>query len=459
MKLNSQGQVLPVVMACLVLLLMIIAGLVNWVQRDTTAAVRNQRTTTAANFAEAGVDRAVWILQSSTYTWSRAVSGLPLTGYNFDVKYSDVPGGTYRIRVTSGPANYQATILAEGRDSLTRETRAIQLVVQNQTIPGPILTTGQINDGGTFEIHWGPEVAQGNIVLSGGALDRYFPRKFSKGVVSGNSSYPRDVNGLAPPNTDNIEWWSSYPVSSLPQLDFTTLRSSAASNGTLNYYNGFSSSHTFTGYTGGGHSCNTAGTSSAHSNPHNTHFADCNHHPRSKQNLIWYWDGDVVFTGGANLSGHGNGLYGTIIVRGNMTIETEDNYTYTAPIPSNAWMEYQRFDTASSNQYPGDNGYHTNRATFGMGSETWTGGPASTSYTDVGFRGFIYVGGNFTIANDALSDYAGALWVVGNATNNNTGEFSLLFYDPTVAATLPTLNVVLSRQSWKEVAPSTIAWP
>lgn len=445
------------VMAAMLVLVIVIGALVRWIQHDTNMAVKTQKNITSSNFAEAGIDRAIWKLQSTTTTWKSASVGTVLTGYNFDTTYTDVPGGKYRIRITSGPSAYQVTITAEGRDLANKETRSLQMVVQNQTIPGPILTGGQLNDGGTFEIHWGPEVAQGNIVLSGSAADRYFPRKFSKGAVIGTSTYPRDTNGITPPNTDNQEWWSSYPVSNMPQLDFTTLRASAAANGTLNYYNGFSSSHTYTGYSGSGHTCNTAGTSSTHASPHNTHFADCNHHPLSKQNLIWYWDGNVNFTGGDNLSGHSNGLYGTVIVRGNMTIETEDNYSYVATVPSTAWMEYQKIDTSASNQYPSDTGYHVNSTTFSLGGQTWTGGPASGAYTDVGFRGFIYVGGNFTIVNDALGDFAGALWVVGNVTNNNTGEFSLIFYDQSIGNNLPTLNVILERQSWKEVAPSNTA--
>ena len=72
-------------------------------QRDTTWAVKNQKTVTAVNIAETGLDRAIWYLQSTTTTWSAAAAGGVLTGYNFDKTYSDVPGGQYRIKFSSGP--------------------------------------------------------------------------------------------------------------------------------------------------------------------------------------------------------------------------------------------------------------------------------------------------------------------------------------------------------------------
>ena len=62
------------------------------------------------------------------------------------------------------------------------------------------------------------------------------------------------------------------------------------------------------------------------------------------------------------------------------------------------------------------------------------------------------MGGDVNFSGDA--DIYGAVWVVGSwaAAGNN-----LLFYDANLA--VPTLNVVLIRKSWKEVAPSTVAWP
>lgn len=462
---SRDGQVLAGVVIIMVLLMMLVPAIVTWVQQDVRQAVKDQRSTGAFNLAEAGIERGMWKLKSSTTTWASAVQGVVIPGYDFDVTYGDITGGTYRIRFSSGPGTDEVTVLAEGRDVNKREVRALQVVFQNQALPGPLLASGSLTYSGAFETHWGAVLAQNNITVSGNAATEHFPRKFSKQVVSGGTGInARDTNGLNPPNTDNVEWWSDYAVPELPQLDFATMRASAAANGTLNYYTPmFVSSHNFTGYTGAGpHRCNVAGTSSNHPGPHTTHFADSNHHPKSKDNLIWYWDGNLNLTGGGNLSGHSIGLKGTLIVRGNLTIETEDNYGPVVTVPPNAWKEYARigpstYDTATTNQYPADNGYQQVRTTFDLGNESWTGGPAAMA-TDVGFSGFVYVGGNLTIVNNALSDYHGVIWVVGNVTNNNVGERSLLFFDHTLGSSLPVLNVILVRQSWKETAPSSVPW-
>jgi hypothetical protein len=149
-------------------------------------------------------------------------------------------------------------------------------------------------------------------------------------------------------------------------------------------------------------------------------------------------------------------LYGTLIVRGNFTIASGDNYTYTGPIPATAWREYAFSDTAANSQYPGDAGFRTNNATFNHGAQTWTGGPPAGN-TDVGVRGFVYIGGNFALNN--IADLAGTIWVVGNTTvGAAVTERALVFYED-VSAGLPILNVVLSRLSWDETAPSAVAWP
>ena len=134
---NKRGQILPVVMVTLVVLTIIIAGLISWIQNDSRNSVKEQKSTSAENLAEAGIDRGTWKLQSSTSTWATAVAGTVITGYNFDTTYTDIPGGSYRIKFATGSlVNGLSTIsiTAEGRDSLNRELRAINTVVEDQTV-------------------------------------------------------------------------------------------------------------------------------------------------------------------------------------------------------------------------------------------------------------------------------------------------------------------------------------
>jgi len=106
-------------------------------------------------------------------------------------------------------------------------------------------------------------------------------------------------------------------------------------------------------------------------------------HPWHASSFTWYWDNDVIFTGGTGA--RGCGIIGNIIIRGNFTNYCGDNLYWNeiglenCRVPSEAWREYAKItkttgDTAAINEYPADNGYQTCRPTFRFGAETWTGG-------------------------------------------------------------------------------------
>lgn len=228
---KTKGQILPTVIAIALFLIIIIPTIVEWVRHQTFISKKQEGRTFASNLAEAGIARGVWKLKSSTSTWELASRGIPIEGYNFDVIYDDIPGGVYRIKFSSGPEPRCVTVVSEGKENTTKEVRAIKAVYKNLTIPGSIISRGHIYLGNAFECHWGPVMAHGDIKITDAVIaKKYYPRKFARGVVSSVPSYPRDTNGLAPPNTDNLEWWSDYPVPDLPILDFAALRSSAAYN-------------------------------------------------------------------------------------------------------------------------------------------------------------------------------------------------------------------------------------
>ena len=111
------------------------------------------------------MERGYWKIQSTTQTWADASTGTVITGYNFDVNYADVPGGTYRIKVSSAGPN-QATIVGEGRDSAGKEIRQISAVYKNQTIYSPLMATQGISYTLALIPHWGPIMSQGGINLN-----------------------------------------------------------------------------------------------------------------------------------------------------------------------------------------------------------------------------------------------------------------------------------------------------
>ena len=457
---NKEGFVLPIILAIIMVFLILMPPLIRFVQQDTKAMVKEQKRTLAFNLAEAGIDRGMWKLKSSTVTFGQAKSGTVIAGYNFDTTYQDINGGFYRIRFSSGPGSRDVTVLAEGKDRASKETRAISAIFSNQTIPGAVLSGGVITWANAFSAHWGPILAHNNInITDANAAQDYFPRKYSRQVVQTTiGSYDRDTNGLALPNTDNQEWWSDYAVPEFPILDFSALRSSASATGTLNVFN---CSKMTAGKVGadwyGGNKCNVGGKN------HNglLHFQNSWNHPSARKMYTWYWDGDAVFTG--DVGDEGNGIWGPVIVRGNLTNYAGDNWAYSITnVPTNAWEEYSKIsksvgDTAAKNEYPADDGYRKTSKNFSFGSQTWTGGknPPPAGNTDVGFRGLLYIGGNFDIQGP--TDVHGAVWVVGSVSKTVGAERTIVFYDDSLD--LPSLNVVLTRTSWNEVTPSSQAWP
>ncbi len=426
---RERGQVLAGVIMLMLVILIMVPALVQWVQIDAKASVKNQKTTTAFNLAEAAVERGMWKLKSSTSTFAQVQNGgAGLTGYSFDTTYTDV-SGSYRISLTSTTylGSAAVTVWGEGRDTSKGERRSVQAVYQNLSIPGAIISAGNLNDLSGSSVHRGPIMSLGNINSYAAAT---YPRKLAKQVV-----LPFDANGLTPPNTDNQMWWSGYDVPELPIFDFTALRSSATNTGTLN--------------------CN--GTTNGHANiPCGSACINCvvtnfYNDPRFDSNDVWYWDNNVVI--------NDSGTNGTFIVRGNLVSNGGDWYgnnggeplghSVNMHVPATAWMEYQKFDTTAKNQYPGDNGLRDVRPNYILGSDTAVEGAASGG--DLAFFGFLYVGGNLTIGGDA--DTYGAVWVVGVSTFGSAASANndVFFNDQLV---LPTLNVVLVRDSWMEVPPS-----
>jgi Tfp pilus assembly protein PilX len=477
MNANQRGQILPIVMITLVVMTLSVYALVSWVQNDARIQMKAQRTTTSVNFAEAALDRGTWKLQSTTTTWNTAAAGGVVAGYNFDITYNDIPGGTYRVKFSSGPSTSQVTIIAEGRDNSSKEVRAVSAVFKNQAIYSPLMAGGNISWAKGLGVFWGPIMSQGNLTLQDNFVAAwYFPRKFAKGVVIGTALYPRDTNGLLPPNTDNVEWWTQYAgVPNVPVLDFSALRSSAAATGTLNVYGCKNSTiHGANVSTAGAAPWDLRGScvvTAGDATPHNKHFGNSTNYVKTyldpTKDYVWYWDNDVTLTGAFCGSspcspGQSTGLRGTLVVRGTLTIDTQGDLIYSGHVPATAWQDETKltvntFDTSASGEYPGDIGFHTSTGTFGFGTDTWTQPLSGGGWrTTVGVRGFTYVGGDLNILQ--YLDFNGAVWVNGNvlASSANTNNFCGIFYDDTLS--VPALNVILLRQSWQEIAPSNAIW-
>src|SRR5437773_3897344 len=116
MRNDGKGFVLPIVIAIMLVILVLLPALVSWIQQETKNTVKETKSTLAFNLAEAGVDRGMWKLKSSTSTFATAKAGTPISGYDFLTKYTDIDGGYYRIKFSTGPGTRDITVTAEGKD-------------------------------------------------------------------------------------------------------------------------------------------------------------------------------------------------------------------------------------------------------------------------------------------------------------------------------------------------------
>ncbi|MGC8728067.1 MAG: hypothetical protein ACP5SD_02250 [Elusimicrobiales bacterium] len=478
----KKGFILPMLTAVIVIFFIIVPVIMNWITDDTKQTVREQKKSIAFNLAQAGVERGYWKVKSSTTTFNSVMLGGVISGYNFDTVYNDMLGGSYRIRISSGTQPREVIIIGEGRDSSSKEVRAVKAVYRNQTIAGAMLSGSKINPRGSTTIHWGPILSWGEINLSNGADNVYFPRKFSKQLVK-----PRD-NSLNPPNTDNLEWWSAYEVPELPKFDFAEIRSSAAANGTLNCGSARSSSPLTPSATTYRMVCNCSGDQNKCCADKNTcYIKNIYADVRYNQNLLWYWDE------GKSVNIENTGVKGSFFVRGDLRIDGDDCYgpwykvngydayggyhtcgqalsSESGPgalflnVPKSAYTDYAKIDTTATNQYPGDLGISSSSLVYQVGacdrtyyyqcnSSCEQGCERGATGDDLGLYGFLYVGGTLKIYG--AFDMYGAAWVVGDI-NTGSGNNASIFFNENLE--LPTLNVVLIKSSWEEIKPSTYTW-
>jgi len=480
---RRSGFILAMLIGIIVVFFIIVPVLINWVSNDTNQTVKGQRRSVAFNLAQAAVERGYWKVKSSTSTFEAVAMGQVLNGYNFDIIYNDMPGGSYRIKVSSGSTTKEVVIIGEGRDNSTKEIRAVMAVYQNSTVNGAMLSGSRMNPSGDTTIHWGPILSMGEINLSNGADNVYYPRKFSKQLVK-----PRD-NSLNPPNTDNVEWWSAYDVPELPQFDFAEIRSSAAANGTLNCGSGLNSSplkpDSSNNYT---MVCNCSNNKNKCCADQNSCYVDNIYADRRyNKGLLWYWDS------GKSVYLNNTGVKGSFFIRGDLRIDGDDCYgpwyktngydayggyhtcgqgpsTETGPgalfvsVPKTAYLEYKKIDTTSTNQYPGDLGLSSSSLVYQIGACNKTyyyqcdytceqACERGATGDDIGLYGFLYVGGTLKIYG--AFDIYGAVWAVGDI-NTGSGNNVSIFFNENLE--LPTLNVILIKKSWDEIKPSSTPW-
>ncbi len=423
---NSRpGQMAITLVLSILLFLMLMFPVMNlFVQNEGRWSVKEKKSTTAFHLAEAGVDRARWKLMESDDMWVITGTGT-LAGYNFDQVYEAADGGTYAIRISSDPADADKRIVESvGRDKTGSQLRRVRAVLVNDSNADFATRASNMvsNTGGNDHIEWGP-------VISGNSIDatgRTFPRYYSAGHVS-----PQD-GGSTSASTDNVYWWSYYPIPPFPTIKFSAYISSADASGAAPNGCGKATGARY-------HFTSAMGTSAE--------FKNC----RDTSGRTYYIDPGIDTTfkaGGSN----GNFIQGTVIMQGNFIISGNGGASgsYAAKLPPQAWLEYGAnwahylsFDPtcpyATYAQAVAANYVATNK-TYGLST--------------VLIHGFAYTGGSQGLTGGGNCNLNGVL-LSGRDATMGTSTMAI-YYDDNVASDIMIQGVHIRLQSWYEVRAE---WP
>jgi len=418
MKLTrSKAQIVVIMLIIAMIIGIVIPGLIFLTQHEAKWTVKEIKSTRAFHLAEAGLDRGVYKL-NETGVWDTAYAGTAISGYNGQTKYSDIEGGYYKIKFSTGSGDYEVTITASGKDSATDECRTIQAIYYSPPGVTSALIAPTISVTGNCEIHWGPMSSTNNMDLQGSA-DKLFPRKYARGSITcgtpfdHNYPYHKDdgnattTSGPIAVDDEYREWHAPYDVSDIPDIETSQYKTDAQTGGVY-----------FVGAYNTNNMVNTTYTT-------------------------YYIIGSATLKNAQ--------LVGNFIVEGTLSIGTSNKgANVTATIPANAWMEYQAgtpdmgpgddegADTFAANEYPGD-----------AGNQNSGGGTGTYNIGKTLFQGFIYTTGSATCTGSPVIN--GCIIIEGTVAGAGT---PVIYYNDTIARNVKvSSNPKPTRQSWKELPP------
>lgn len=457
------------ILGIILLVGILVPFLVDMVNIEARWTVRESRKSKAFELAEAGIDRGLWKIRESTAHWDTIVGGSTLGGYNNDTIYADIPGGSYRIKISKGADDSEIIVVATGKDGSANEFRAIQAKLKKDAIVAAIFAP-TISVGGSAKVFWGPLMSIAEISIDGSANELY-PRKMARTYITrtgGPSSYRASCcwdtateDGSAGSNTDGLEWWSynSYPVPDPPTINLNYYKSSAAA----------------TGYHWTASSCPPSGTLTF------TNIQD------NVNRVRYIEDCDAKFSGTKHLRGYLFVINGDLELSGS-GLSTSGYGCYDAKPPQEAWREYMKNtpnggdscvsdtsggggngaaydgpDYADGNdserdkdckhQYPGDEGYQTVVSTFnfcsgcvGQGHSSNMGGASSEP---VAFKGLIFVRGGLS-ATGSVKIHGAVFIDTGGSWSSGSFE---IYYDDSIQVEMTNPN--FTQTSWSEISPTT----
>ncbi|MHB2025209.1 MAG: hypothetical protein ACYCPQ_01020 [Elusimicrobiota bacterium] len=354
-RLGEKGQALTATVVVVgAVALIFIAAIVYQATMNSTNSTKSSKSINAYELAQAAVQKGIWALNLQTSNWGLIQDGGVIPGFDGTTVHTDIPGGKYKILITKGPEANQVTIDAYTKDNSTSpQYRGLQVVLaQSNAQFGPVMGY-QVHFKQRVKVHWGPIYSYDFINLEGNSR-LYYPQLYSMGKIT-----PFD-SANSPPNTDGVQWWgfdAPPGVPPWPQIDFAHYKALAQQEGTY-YAKGDRANHIR-------HKDDDEIDNDDRSDDNDYSYHDI----IDTQPYVRFFDDGVKvkFKGGNNM------LLGVIIAMDR--IEFRDGtagvnavnakyaasdlppfYPHTVSLPQNAWKEYQKIDTASPGDYPGDIG-------------------------------------------------------------------------------------------------------
>ncbi len=446
---KNGGQVLVGAILLLMIVLIIVPVMVMYVQNEARWSVKQGQNTNAFQLAEAAIDRGYQKVTESTATWKNKQAGQAITGFQFDTAYSELPGGSYAVSITSGPSSgvgsQVVTIIGIGRDALKKEVRALSVVYEHMPMNSSVYSGGAGSFGGTNEVEWGSVISRNAITVAAGTNH---PQLYSAGNISG-----KDANASALPNTDSVQWWSyKSDIPEAPYLDFDAYKSSAIATGTC-----ISESAADQALGCVNRSPSGCGGAWVGGNPGalNVDKHSCTAGNAACKGYTWYVN---CPTAGFSITSSDNDYFiGSMIIIGNLTMAASAaDGAPIANVPNTAWKQYGNDWAYYLAQFTQEAGCTPNLpAAFpGLTSQYRSPDACTKALNLVLIKGFMYVSGNATFATGGTVRILGSAYIAGTV-NVNSGGY-IIYFDRASAQALLTTRLVLARTSWQDVMRG---WP
>ncbi|MBI4349726.1 MAG: pilus assembly PilX N-terminal domain-containing protein [Elusimicrobia bacterium] len=418
---SDSGQVLVGVIVLLAILTILVPAMVLYTQREALWTAKQTQNTTAFHLAESGVEKAFLTLSLSTGAWRQLQqSGTGYDDFKWDKSFSDVPGGTYTVSITSGPDTEQATVISVGRESKKKEVRALKVIYSNATLGGiAVYSAAGVRVGGGVTVEWGAIVSP--LAIDFPALPT-FPSAYSADAIS---PWPYGQSNCDTPDCCQFfQYYSNIPPE--PVLDLSYYKSSATAT---------------TGCPAGGNPAGSCYYDTAQS------WSDVT----ETRGVPYYVDGNLT------VGSPGIDIIGSLIVIGNLQ-STSGNWgkgSRTMKVPRDAWKQYchdwahyQPMDNAEPATYPGKNSSYKSASTLTY---------SDTPNNKTAISGLLYVQGNFSVGGGGgNTSVHGVMFVLGTTTmTSNSGV--TVWYDKDAASAIQTTKIILTRDNWQD-APK-YKWP